>query len=544
MTKQAFAPTEFSEQPFAKGFSSPALSAQMWRDMPRSGGRANTDLPATLNLETAQLYGGQSVDATADQVRAAVKNATSINFTSPAQDAKSGQQPDFILGEDGKLKANPLKTTPSKDGSITIEIQSKNKTETDAKKLADQMQKSTIKDLINYFKNSHPPGTKLPQDWLDQLNKEPDLPPPVTPLDTPSPAQEQPPPPEQRQAQPASDAPARQSGASGGGGTVGGPGAGGGDGQGAGYNPGPTYRGPDGGSTASSGATPNADQQTVLDNVRTVMEVAKEKGIDPTLAVATMLVESGGDNKAVGDGGHSIGLFQLNDNGEGAGMSVAQREDPRLNAETALSVFAQNENKVRDINGDGKISGGDLASQSQRPADMPGYVSKVDASMDEARQLIAQAEKQPSGQTAAGNVPGNLAWTSADESLITSPYGNRTNPFTGAGSEFHSGLDIAKPEGTPVRAAADGTVIFAGPDGGYGNRVVVDNGNGLTTAYDHMSVIDVKKGDTVKTGQDVGKEGSTGNSTGPHLMFDVTVNGKTVDPLPYLREHKLANPLA
>lgn len=543
MTKQAFAPTEVSEQPFAKGFSSPALSAQMWRDMPRTGGRNPADLPATLNLETAQLYGGQPAEASPDQVRAALRNATSINFTSPAQDAKSGQQPDFILGEDGKLKANPLKTTPSKDGSITIEIQSKNKTETDAKKLADQLQKSTIKDLINYFKNSHPPGTKLPQDWLDQLNKEPDLPPPVTPLDTPAPAPEQPSPPGQRQAQPASDAPARQSG--GPGGTVGGPGAGGGDGQGAGYNPGPTYRGPDGGRTASSGASPNADQQTVLNNVKTVIEVAKEKGIDPTLAVATMLVESGGDNKAVGDGGHSIGLFQLNDNGEGAGMSVAQREDPRLNAETALSVFAQNENAVRDINRDGKISGGDLASQSQRPADMPGYVAKVDASMDEARQLIAQAEKQPSGQSAAGSVPTNLAWTAADESLITSPYGNRTNPITGSGTEFHSGLDIAKANGSPVRAATDGTVVFAGwSDSGSGNTVIIDNGNGIETKYFHLSAIDVQKGQGVKTGQDIAKEGSTGASTGPHLMLEVVDNGKTVDPLPYLRDYKIANPLA
>jgi hypothetical protein len=70
--------------------------------------------------------------------------------------------------------------------------------------------------------------------------------------------------------------------------------------------------------------------------VKTVVEVAKEKGIDPVLAVATMLVESGGDNRAVGDGGHSIGLFQLHDQGQGAGMSSADRQDPRRNAEVAL----------------------------------------------------------------------------------------------------------------------------------------------------------------------------------------------------------------
>ncbi len=104
-------------------------------------------------------------------------------------------------------------------------------------------------------------------------------------------------------------------------------------------------------------------------------------------------------------------------------------------------------------------------------------------------------------------------------------------------SWYHSGVDIANKIGTPILAADAGKVIVAGwPDNvGYGNRVMIDHGNGFITLYGHMSRIDVTAGQTVNRGNVVGLMGSTGRSTGPHLHFEIRVNGHTQDPLSYLR---------
>ena len=99
---------------------------------------------------------------------------------------------------------------------------------------------------------------------------------------------------------------------------------------------------------------------------------------------------------------------------------------------------------------------------------------------------------------------------------------------------MHEGIDIGCAYGTPNRAAAPGTVIYAGWLGGYGNLVVIDHGNGLSTAYAHASSILVGVGQTVAQGRTVSLVGSTGHATGPHLHFEVRVNGVAVDPLPYL----------
>lgn len=99
---------------------------------------------------------------------------------------------------------------------------------------------------------------------------------------------------------------------------------------------------------------------------------------------------------------------------------------------------------------------------------------------------------------------------------------------------LHPGIDIGAAMGTPIRAAAAGTVIVAAYSGGYGNLVVIDHGNGLATAYAHQSQIAVSVGQQVAQGQLIGYVGSTGFSTGPHLHFEVRVNGSPVDPMGYL----------
>ncbi|HEV7180248.1 MAG TPA: M23 family metallopeptidase, partial [Candidatus Baltobacteraceae bacterium] len=127
--------------------------------------------------------------------------------------------------------------------------------------------------------------------------------------------------------------------------------------------------------------------------------------------------------------------------------------------------------------------------------------------------------------------PGSFSWPVSG--TITSPYGWRSNPFGGS-PDFHPGLDIAAPAGTTVTAAASGTVILAQWYGGYGNFVMIDHGGNISSGYGHLSAIYVSVGQKVQRGQAIGAVGSTGHSTGPHVHFEIRVNGKPVDPTPRL----------
>jgi len=113
-------------------------------------------------------------------------------------------------------------------------------------------------------------------------------------------------------------------------------------------------------------------------------------------------------------------------------------------------------------------------------------------------------------------------------------FGGRRNPFGGPGYEFHTGQDIEAPIGAPVIAGARGEVSFVGWQNGYGQLVVIDHGGGLSTRYGHLSHIDVDLGQAVSRGQLIGKVGSTGRSTGPHLHYEVRINDQPVNPLQYL----------
>lgn len=115
----------------------------------------------------------------------------------------------------------------------------------------------------------------------------------------------------------------------------------------------------------------------------------------------------------------------------------------------------------------------------------------------------------------------------------SSAYGMRMHPVKHVES-LHPGLDLAAPTGTPVVAAAAGTVTHAGPAGTYGNLVTIKHANGLETRYAHLSAVDVTTGAKVIPGEEVGKVGSTGLSTGPHLHFEVRQDGKLQDPAPLL----------
>ena len=120
------------------------------------------------------------------------------------------------------------------------------------------------------------------------------------------------------------------------------------------------------------------------------------------------------------------------------------------------------------------------------------------------------------------------------ESVVTSEFGNRIDPFTGQ-RRGHTGMDLAAPTGTPIRAALPGTVTTAAHDqGGYGYYVMIDHGSGLSTLYGHNSQLLAQVGQTVEAGDIIALSGSTGRSTGPHLHFEVRVNGERTDPRYYL----------
>ncbi|APG63782.1 hypothetical protein LPB140_10150 [Sphingorhabdus lutea] len=128
------------------------------------------------------------------------------------------------------------------------------------------------------------------------------------------------------------------------------------------------------------------------------------------------------------------------------------------------------------------------------------------------------------------SIPSSMPAVAAE---MSSGFGFRSDPFNGRGA-MHSGLDFRGAHGTPILAAADGVVSFAGGQSGYGNTVEITHANGLMTRYAHLSAINVKVGQKLLTGTQVGKMGSTGRSTGTHLHFEVRVNGQAINPRKFL----------
>jgi murein DD-endopeptidase MepM/ murein hydrolase activator NlpD len=112
---------------------------------------------------------------------------------------------------------------------------------------------------------------------------------------------------------------------------------------------------------------------------------------------------------------------------------------------------------------------------------------------------------------------------------INSGFGTRRDPWTGE-REFHSGVDLAVPSGTPVKASAPGKVRFAGSQPGYGTTVLVEHGHGIESRYGHLKRVSVTAGQQIEAGQEVGLSGNTGRSTAPHLHYEILVNGRPIDP--------------
>lgn len=172
----------------------------------------------------------------------------------------------------------------------------------------------------------------------------------------------------------------------------------------------------------------------------------------------------------------------------------------------------------------------DLMSRLKQ--DIKAYEREYDKLNDYAKQIESKIFKlqRESGPYSGGK----MAWPVPGYSRITSSYGYRIHPIFKV-KKLHTGIDIGAPTGAAVTAAADGTVIFAEWLGGYGKAMMVDHGGGIVTLYAHNSSFVASVGKKVKRGETIAKIGSTGNSTGPHLHFEVRRNGAYVDPLGWLK---------
>lgn len=207
----------------------------------------------------------------------------------------------------------------------------------------------------------------------------------------------------------------------------------------------------------------------------------------------------------------------------------------------ALAKQAEIEQKKAERNVVLQKAQNDRATAMQAIEELNASSAQVSAMLKErqaaraaAAAAVAAAAQSSGGQGASDNWvqgTGQLGWPVSGE--ITSPYGYRVHPIWGT-TIYHSGIDIGVDEGTPVHAADGGVVVWSGWMGGYGYAVVIDHGNGLSTLYGHNSELAVDEGQSVAKGQVISYAGSTGNSTGPHVHFEVRVNGDPVDPMGYL----------
>jgi murein DD-endopeptidase MepM/ murein hydrolase activator NlpD len=197
---------------------------------------------------------------------------------------------------------------------------------------------------------------------------------------------------------------------------------------------------------------------------------------------------------------------------------------PRDKAQQVLGIGGPDELGLQNLTSMGeKRQDEALKEMHQELTQLKGAASKQEASL---QMLIEYFEDKRSLYASTPSVWPVRGW-------VTSPFGNRTSPFSGI-LKFHEGMDIAAQTGTPVVAPADGVVIKAGFSTGYGNMVEISHGYGLKTVFGHNSRLNVKAGQRVKRGDVISYVGDTGSSTGPHLHYEVRVNGLPVNPVKYM----------
>jgi murein DD-endopeptidase MepM/ murein hydrolase activator NlpD len=203
--------------------------------------------------------------------------------------------------------------------------------------------------------------------------------------------------------------------------------------------------------------------------------------------------------------------------------AVSQLQDPERNL--AIGPVGTPEPDVSAIPGPASAALAPLTALPGKLSSLEGDASRQEASL---RQLQEYFEDQRALLASTPTMWPVHGWT-------TSEFGVRTDPWAGDRS-MHEGLDIASPHGQVVQSPSDGTAVFVGSEGGYGNVLVIDHGYGVKTRYGHLSEIFVRLGDRVQRGEKVAAVGNTGRSTGPHLHYEVRINGIPQNPRKFILE--------
>lgn len=201
--------------------------------------------------------------------------------------------------------------------------------------------------------------------------------------------------------------------------------------------------------------------------------------------------------------------------------AVTQLQDPERN----LAIGPVGQEAEPAIPGPAPAGEGNLSALPGKLGSLEGEATRQEQSL---RQLQEYFDDQRSLLASTPSIWPTRGW-------VTSDFGTRLDPYT-AERMMHQGLDIATPHGQPVYSPSDGTVVFSGTEGGYGKVLVIDHGYGVKTRYGHLSEILVHLGDRIRRGDKVAAVGNTGRSTGPHLHYEVRVNGIPENPRKFILE--------
>jgi len=217
---------------------------------------------------------------------------------------------------------------------------------------------------------------------------------------------------------------------------------------------------------------------------------------------------------------------------------VRQRKIAKLTIEDARDAIAAKEQRLESTRSTLESrEGALLAARAEQRQTLKGIEGERDEHEEVAADLRAQIAAEIAEATGGYPLPAGPMPSPSAAGFIWPLEGTLTSGFGYRWGRMHEGIDISVPEGTPIRAAADGTVILMQSEyesGGYGNYTCVDHGGGLSTCYAHQSSFATSVGASVNQGDVIGLSGNTGHSTGPHLHFEVRINGAPTDPLGYL----------
>lgn len=259
-----------------------------------------------------------------------------------------------------------------------------------------------------------------------------------------------------------------------------------------------------------------------------VLAVARVAGKDSALVMAFALSTQGvkgvqSTDVALPEAGRSLllsrGAREAELSTPAGRLSAVARELPRLADE-----LGSDEAAILAL-----VVGIEDARFAARRAAAEGRTADLESLLAHVRGGYRDRARSVLGGTLAVARALELAWPVDPRTVITSGFGERRNPFSGR-KQMHGGLDLSVPEGTAVRAAADGVVIRAGEDGINGRFLVIDHGRGVTSAYCHNRALLAFRGDEVKRGAVIGESGQTGAATGPHLHYQVELSRTPIDP--------------